>query len=178
MAFFIYKTYPIMKIATLKILLLLFICVTACQKKESDKENKTNDTKAEKTIALKSLSDVITENKELSRFTTLLHASNTMYLLNGKENYTVFIPTDTAIDSSNLYTALLRKKNKHIIENHIFKGGISENNVMANDVAALSGKTIEITYKNNILHINDIPVKSKEIKASNGSLFVIDKVIQ
>jgi transforming growth factor-beta-induced protein len=119
------------------------------------------------------------------RFKTLVAAVTAAGLadtLKGKGPFTVFAPTDDAFAKlpKGTVEALLKDtpKLKDILLYHVVSG-----NVMAADVAKMStaktveGKSVKIMMEGNKVMVNDAQVIITDIKASNGVIHVLDKVI-
>ena len=119
------------------------------------------------------------------RFKTLVAAVTAAGLadtLKGKGPFTVFAPTDDAFAKlpKGTVEALLKDtpKLKDILLYHVVSGS-----VMASDVAKMStaktieGKSVKIMMEGNKVMVNDAQVIITDIKASNGVIHVLDKVI-
>ena len=119
------------------------------------------------------------------RFTTLVaavKAANLVETLKGKGPFTVFAPTDDAFKKlpagtvDNLLKDIPTLKN--ILLFHVVPG-----NVMAADVVKLKsantvlGKPLAIKVTNGKVAVNDANVVITDIKASNGVIHVIDRVL-
>lgn len=136
--------------------------------------------------------DVVTTAVESGHFKTLakaLEAAGLAETLKGKGPFTVFAPTDEAFAQlpSGTLDNLLKPENKDklkaILSLHVVPG----EQLMANvrkmkDVTTLGGTKVEVTH--HLLtgvHIGTAKgmahVKNSDIKATNGVLHVIDKVL-
>ena len=122
------------------------------------------------------------------KFKTLLAAAEAAGLaevLQGDGPFTVFAPTDDAFAkiSPNLLKLLLTERNckgtlAKILQYHIISGEVS-----AKDAAQLHspqtvvGAQVEISIRDGRLAINNANVVATDVKASNGIIHVIDKVL-
>ncbi len=123
------------------------------------------------------------------RFTTLveaLKAADLVDTLKGKGPFTVFAPTDDAFKKlpAGTIESLLKPENKDTLKDillyHVAKGNLTSKDVAKLDgkeLPLLNGKTAKITIKNGDVFINDSKIIIVDIKASNGTIHVIDTVL-
>jgi uncharacterized surface protein with fasciclin (FAS1) repeats len=105
--------------------------------------------------------------------------------LRGAGPFTVFAPTDAAFAALPAGTVenLLKPENKaqlvSILTYHVVPGEVMSSAITAEgaDVATVEGKTIKAMIKDGKAMINDATVTAADIKAKNGVIHVIDKVI-
>jgi uncharacterized surface protein with fasciclin (FAS1) repeats len=131
--------------------------------------------------------DVVETAKAAGKFKTLLtacEAAGLVEALKGKGPITVFAPTDDAFAAvpKEKLDALLKDKEalKKVLLYHVVSG-----NVMAADAMKLDGKAaptlqgaeIKVKVDGKNVMINDAKVIMADVKASNGVIHVIDKVI-
>jgi|GEM_PF-1251671 len=106
----------------------------------------------------KSVYTVVKSNQQTTHFAQLLKASGYSRVLKGKGPYTVLAPSNKALESSGYDQAKSDPaKAKKIIRGQLYKGNISADKVKSN-----MGAKILDTDKS----------------ANNGTVYVIDKVIQ
>jgi len=131
--------------------------------------------------------DVVETAVAAGSFKTLakaLDAAGLVTTLKGSGPFTVFAPTDEAfakLPAGTLET-LLKPENKEklrrILTYHVVSG-----KVMASDVVklqstkAVSGDTITVKVRNDVVHVDNATVTKADITASNGVIHVIDAVI-
>ena len=131
--------------------------------------------------------DVVDTAIAAGSFKTLakaLDAAGLVTTLKGSGPFTVFAPTDEAfakLPAGTLET-LLKPENKEklqrILTYHVVSG-----KVMASDVVklqstkAVSGDTITVKVRNDVVHVDNATVTKADVTASNGVIHVIDAVI-
>ena len=119
------------------------------------------------------------------RFTTLvaaLKAADLVDTLNGEGPYTVFAPTDDAFSKlpDGTVDALLGDipTLRGILLYHVVPGSVEASQVAKLDSAdTASGQMVRIKVDGGKVMINDAQVIITDIKASNGVIHVIDRVI-
>ena len=108
--------------------------------------------------------------------------------LNGKDQYTVFAPTDAAF--KNLYTALGVNKITdlpaplvlNVLKYHVVEGRRAANSVVpqngSREITTLLGSTFSVDTKGMITAVgNTASITSANISASNGIIHVVDAVL-
>lgn len=108
--------------------------------------------------------------------------------LNGKDQYTVFAPTDAAF--KNLYTALGVNKITDlpatlvldVLKYHVVEGRRAANSVVpqngSREITTLFGSTFSVDSQGMITAVgNTANIKSANISASNGIIHVVDAVL-
>jgi uncharacterized surface protein with fasciclin (FAS1) repeats len=128
------------------------------------------------------LTDIVSTAQQAGEFTTLLAALEAAGLteaLQGAGPFTVFAPTDkafAALPKGTLQTLLEaenREKLQSILKYHVVSGTVMSTDLLKSpEAATLHGDTVELT-----LRINDARVVTADIKATNGVIHVIDRVI-
>ena len=117
-----------------------------------------------------------------------LNAGLVDLFLNGKDQYTVFAPTDEAF--KNLYSALGKEKITDlpptlvldVLKYHVIEGRRAANSVVPkNDLRAITtllGSNFQVDSKGGITAIgNTAIITSANISASNGIIHVVDTVL-
>jgi uncharacterized surface protein with fasciclin (FAS1) repeats len=105
--------------------------------------------------------------------------------LRGAGPFTVFAPTDAAFAALPAGTVenLLKPENKaqltavltyHVIPGEVMSTAITD---AGTDAATVNGKTVKVMLKDGKAMVNDATVTAADVKASNGVIHVIDKVI-
>lgn len=131
--------------------------------------------------------DIVDTAKSTGTFKTLtaaLDAAGKTEMLKEKGPYTVFAPSDEAFAQLPKGTVeeLLKPENKaklgKILAYHVIEGKA----VMAADVKAMKAKTangseLDIKVSGDTVTVNDAKVVKADVKASNGVIHVIDKVL-
>ena len=123
-------------------------------------------------------------------FTVLVEAVKAAGLvdtLSGPGPFTVFAPTDAAFADA-LKTLDITKaqlladpaKLKTILTYHVVPGEVMAADVLTmdgKDVATVAGPTVKVKVTGSTVMINDATVTTADVKASNGVIHVIDKVL-
>ena len=120
-------------------------------------------------------------------FETLLAALDAAELddaLAGQGPFTVFAPTDEAFAQLPVGTveSLLRPENRErlvqILTAHVATGDVDAASALrASPVASLEGSPLDVRLAGGRLQVNEIPVVANDLRASNGTIHVIDGVI-
>ncbi len=103
--------------------------------------------------------------------------------LSGKGPYTVFAPTDKAFAALPKGTVqkLLKPENREILKKiltyHVVPGEVDSSTLKPGQVKTVEGSPVRVKVSGSNVMVNDAKVTSPDIKASNGVIHVIDKVI-
>jgi uncharacterized surface protein with fasciclin (FAS1) repeats len=121
-----------------------------------------------------------------SSFTTLvaaIKAAGLVETLSAKGPFTVFAPTDAAFKAlpKGTLEKLLQPENKatlvKILTYHVVPGEITAKSIKAGDVKTVEGASVKIQVKKGRVTIGNAKVTKADVKASNGVIHVIDKVL-
>ena len=131
---------------------------------------------------LKSIVEIAVEDERFSTLVTALEAADLVSTLSGEGPFTVFAPTDDAFSQlpDGTVDALLNDipTLRSILLYHVVPGSVTAEEVIALESAnTASGETVRIRVDENMVMINDAQVIITDIKASNGVIHVIDRVI-
>jgi uncharacterized surface protein with fasciclin (FAS1) repeats len=134
--------------------------------------------------------DVVATLTAGGKFTTLLKlidAAGLTATLKQPANFTVFAPTDSAFAALPAGTVddLLKPENRtklqHILLYHVINAPVTSAEVIghaATDIPSVAAPaTLHVDGSGGSLKINDATVAQADIKASNGTVQVIDKVL-
>jgi uncharacterized surface protein with fasciclin (FAS1) repeats len=123
-------------------------------------------------------------------FTVLVEAVKAAGLvdtLSGPGPFTVFAPTDAAFADALKTLGITKEqlladpaKLKTILTYHVVPGEVMAADVMTmdgKDVATVAGPTVRVKVTGSTVMINDSTVTTADVKASNGVIHVIDKVL-
>lgn len=114
--------------------------------------------------------------------TAALKAAGLVEVLSGKGPFTVFAPTDEAFAALPKGTVenLLKPENKatlvKILTYHVVPGKVLSTDLKSGKVATVEGGDVTITVGKSVM-VNNAQVAKADIKASNGVIHVIDKVL-
>jgi uncharacterized surface protein with fasciclin (FAS1) repeats len=131
----------------------------------------------------KTIVELASETDDLSTLVTAVKAAGLVETLNSDGPFTVFAPTNDAFASlpDGVLESLLKPENKdkliavltyHVVSGEVMSGDLKDGQ-KANTV---QGEAISVDLKMGV-KINDASVAMADVKASNGVVHVIDKVI-
>lgn len=130
--------------------------------------------------------DIVDTAKSTGTFKTLtaaLDAADKTAMLKEKGPYTVFAPTDEAFAALPAGTVedLLKPENKaklgKILAYHVLSGKIMAADVKTMMAKTANGAELDIKVKGDTVMVNDAKVVKADVKADNGVIHVIDKVL-
>ena len=131
--------------------------------------------------------NLLTTAQGAGSFSTLLAAADAAGLLpalTGKDELTVFAPTDdafTALPDGTVENLLNKENRKQLIElltTHIVSGKVSAGDALnAGKAKSLSGTELSFMIDNGLFTVNGSAIRSVGIDGGNGTIHVIDSVI-
>jgi uncharacterized surface protein with fasciclin (FAS1) repeats len=134
--------------------------------------------------ASKNIVQVAAGNPQFSTLTSLIKKAGLVSALSGKSNLTVFAPTNAAF--AKLPKATLKKVQSDkklltsILTYHVVKGAVPASKVVklnGTSVKTLNGKSVKIAVKSGKVYVNKARVTKTDVKASNGVIHVINRVL-
>jgi uncharacterized surface protein with fasciclin (FAS1) repeats len=132
----------------------------------------------------KNLLALAESNASFTTLTKALKAAGLTQALQGKDNLTIFAPTDAAFAKlpPDAVRDLLKPENKEVLLKlltyHVVPGKILSTDLKSGEVKSLEGGVINIKVDPATgVTVNDAKVTQADIKASNGVLHAIDQVI-
>lgn len=120
------------------------------------------------------------------KFTTLiaaLKAAGLTETLQGRDQLTVFAPTNEAFAKlpQDVVRDLLKPENKEILLKlltyHVVSGRVLSTDLSSGEVKSLEGGAISVSVSSNGVMVNDANVVEADIKGINGVIHAIDQVI-
>jgi uncharacterized surface protein with fasciclin (FAS1) repeats len=126
--------------------------------------------------------DIAASAGSFNTLTAALKAAGLVEVLEGKGPFTVFAPTDKAFAALPQGTLenLLKPENKDklvkILTYHVVSGTIMSTDLKAGEVVTVEGSPVTIQLGKSVT-VDDARIVKADIKASNGVIHVIDKVI-
>ncbi|MGI9087475.1 MAG: fasciclin domain-containing protein [Chthoniobacterales bacterium] len=138
------------------------------------------------TFTAQAAENIVETAKSTGTFKTLvaaLDAAGKTEMLEDKGPYTVFAPTDEAFAKLPKGTVenLLKPENKEklakILAYHVIKGEVMAKDVKTMMAVTANGAKLDIKVKGDTVMVNDAKVIKADVKASNGVIHVIDKVL-
>jgi uncharacterized surface protein with fasciclin (FAS1) repeats len=130
-----------------------------------------------------SIIDVASANPSLKMMTAAIQAAGLTSTLQGKGPFTVFAPTDQAFAAVPAATRqrVLQPENRAILTRiltyHVVPGEITSSQLKSGDVKTVEGKTVDIQVNSNQVTVNDAKVTQPDIRANNGVIHVVDRII-
>jgi len=130
----------------------------------------------------KTIVDVATEAGSFTTLLKALEAADLVKTLSEEGPFTVFAPTDEAFAAlpkgtlDDLLKPENKEKLKRVLSYHVVPGELLSQNLEAGKVTTLAEVPVEISIKDGI-RVNDAKVATPDLKASNGIIHVIDKVL-
>lgn len=130
-----------------------------------------------------SIVDVASSNGSFKTLTAALKAAGLDKTLGTGGPYTVFAPTDEAFAAlpKGALEQLLKPENKDtlikILTYHVVQGEKDSNTLKTGETTTLEGAPVQLNVSSSGVTVNGAKVLQADIKASNGVIHVIDKVI-
>lgn len=127
--------------------------------------------------------DVAAANPSFKTLVAAVKAAGLVETLSGKGPFTVFAPTDAAFAALPKGTVenLLKPENKDtlikLLTYHVVPGAVESKAVKAGRVPTVEGQPITVRVMGRNIMINNARVTTADVKASNGVIHVIDRVI-
>jgi uncharacterized surface protein with fasciclin (FAS1) repeats len=135
-----------------------------------------------KQMAVSTLLSLAQQNPKLSKFVALIQAAGLTNLLTGSATnpVTLLAPTNTALEAmGGELTNLLKPENKNklvdLVKNHIITGNLTAS-TMPNLESSL-GNILHVSQKDGKTMIENANIVEKDLKAANGTVQIIDKVL-
>ena len=138
------------------------------------------------TFTARGADDIVDTAKSTGTFNTLvaaLDAAGKTAMLKEAGPYTVFAPTDEAFAKlpKGTIEGLLKPENKEklgkILAYHVISGAIPASEVKTMMAVTANGAKLDIKVADGKVTVNDAHVVKADVKASNGIIHVIDKVL-
>jgi len=122
-------------------------------------------------------------NDNFSTLNAALKAAGLTSTLSGKGPFTVFAPTNAAFEAlgKDKVQALLKPENKDklikVLTYHVVPGQVLSTQLKSGTTKTVEGGTVMVMVKDGKVKINNAQVTQADLKASNGVIHVIDKVL-
>jgi uncharacterized surface protein with fasciclin (FAS1) repeats len=130
----------------------------------------------------KNLVETAASAPQFSTLVSLVKKAGLVKTLSGRANYTVFAPTNAAFAKVPKRTlnalAKDRAKLKAVLLYHVVKGKVPASKVVKLDSAkTVNGASVTIDVRKGKVFVNDARVTKPDIKASNGIVHQINRVL-
>ncbi|MEG4031520.1 MULTISPECIES: fasciclin domain-containing protein [unclassified Microcoleus] len=135
------------------------------------------------TSAAKDIVGIASGDPQFKTLTKALGAADLVATLQRKGPFTVFAPTDAAFAALPEGTVenLLKPENKakltKILAYHVVPGSVVSTSLKSGDVASVEGSSLKVAVNAGKVTVSGANVVKADIKASNGVIHVIDKVL-
>lgn len=135
------------------------------------------------TAAGKDIVAIASGDAQFKTLTKALGAAGLVTTLQGKGPFTVFAPTDAAFAALPKGTVenLLKPENKaqltKILTYHVVPGSVLSTSLKSGDVKSVEGTSLNVAVSAGKVTVSGANVVKADIKASNGVIHVIDKVL-
>ncbi|MEM6262968.1 MAG: fasciclin domain-containing protein [Bacteroidota bacterium] len=145
--------------------------------------HQTNYRSASQTSANPDIVELAAGAQNLSILVAAVKAAGLVSTLQGKGPFTVFAPTDQAFAAlpegtlEDLLKPENKKKLQKILTYHVVAGRIEANDLQNGQVKSVEGSNIKVQLTDGAVRINDALVRNADIRAKNGVVHVIDRVI-
>jgi len=134
---------------------------------------------------MSNITQVVNVDKNLKTLKRGVHASDLDQLLSSTGPFTFFAPSDIAFEKleKGMIEKLLEPQNRaqlaDLLNNHIVSGKILYKDLKDGDkLKTVNGRELLIHVKNGSVSIGDIPILPREAKIMNGTMHMMDTVIQ
>ena len=132
----------------------------------------------------KNIVQVAASNPQFSTLVSLVKEAGLVKTLSGKGPFTVFAPTNAAFAKVPADTLAALKadpaKLRAVLTYHVVSGNVPASKVVTlngKSVKTVEGSPVRITVKGKTVKVNDATVTKTDIKASNGTIHVINGVL-
>lgn len=132
----------------------------------------------------KDIVDLAAGNKDLKTLVAAVKAGGLVQVLKGDGPFTVFAPTDEAFAAlpEGTLESLLKPENKDqlaaILKYHVVAGKVMSSDLSnGQKTATVQGEKVMVSIKGSTVKIGEAKVVAADVKAKNGVVHVIDKVI-
>jgi len=135
------------------------------------------------TASGKDIVAIASGDAQFKTLTKALGSAGLVTTLQGKGPFTVFAPTDAAFAALPKGTVdnLLKPENKaqltKILTYHVVPGSVVSTSLKSGDVKSVEGSSLKVGVNAGKVTVSGANVVKADIKASNGVIHVIDKVL-
>ena len=135
------------------------------------------------TAAGKDIVAIASGDAQFKTLTKALGSAGLVTTLQGKGPFTVFAPTDAAFAAlpkgtvENLLKPANKAKLTKILTYHVVPGSVVSTSLKSGDVKSVEGSSLKVAVSTGKVTVGGANVVKADIKASNGVIHVIDKVL-
>jgi uncharacterized surface protein with fasciclin (FAS1) repeats len=161
---------------------LLSLVAVACGDDEDSGDGGPAATATQPAAELKDIVDTAVGAGNFTTLATALEAAGLVETLKGPGPFTVLAPTDAAFAAlpAGTIEGLLAdpEKLKAVLTYHVIAGDVPSSEVVKlTEAETVNGQEVKIMVDGGKVMINDATVTTPDVKASNGVIHVIDKVL-
>ena len=121
------------------------------------------------------LMDALRADQNLTGFAAAIDQAGLADLLTGSDPYTIFAPANYVLDDLNAMSA---DELASLLRRHIVEGKWANNAVIAAQaLTTLAGTQLTITTTNSGVYVNGVLMIDRNIPASNGVIFMLNRVL-
>jgi uncharacterized surface protein with fasciclin (FAS1) repeats len=126
---------------------------------------------------------MVSSSNSFKTLAAAIKAADLDATLSGKGPYTLFAPTDQAFAAlpKGTVETLLKPENKDklvkVLTYHVMSSEASTSDLKPGKVTSVEGSSIDVKASGQDVMVNDAKVLKADVKASNGIIHVIDKVM-
>ena len=141
------------------------------------------DLMATKPTQSETIVDVAASNTAFSTLVTAVKAAGLVETLSGKGPFTVFAPTNEAFAAlpKGTLEMLLKPENRDslrkVLTYHVVSGDLMAKDLKSGKVATVEGNSVTLQVNKNGVKVNGINVIKADVKATNGVIHAIDRVL-
>ncbi|MBS3029597.1 MAG: fasciclin domain-containing protein [Dolichospermum sp. DET50] len=127
--------------------------------------------------------EVASSNPVFTTLVAAIKAAGLVETLSGQGPFTVFAPTDAAFKAlpKGTLARLLKPENKatlvKILTYHVVPGAITSKIIKTGNVKTVEGASVQIKVRKGRVTVDNAKVIKADVKASNGIIHVINKVL-
>ncbi len=154
------------------------------QKPPTDKPTPNKPSGGSSSTQTKNLVALAEADGSFKTLTKALRAAGLTEILQGKDNYTIFAPTDAAFAKlpQDAVRDLLKPENKEVLVKlltyHVVKGQVLSADLKTGEVKSVEGGAINVKVDPATgVTVNEAKVTKADIRGSNGVIHAIDQVI-
>tara|TARA_R110002124_G_scaffold87296_2_gene224767 strand:+ start:1409 stop:1918 length:510 start_codon:yes stop_codon:yes gene_type:complete len=150
-------------------LIIFGFFIVSCQEDEKDM------------VKPKSLTDIIYASNDFTILQEIVAAGKMQDALR-TENLTLFAPNDIAFKKSGISTASAITSQPidsiiSFVNYHVLSQRYEYKNIPTGNIKAVNGRTIKVMKADSVYFLNKAEVSLKNVKADNGILHVVDRVL-
>ena len=137
---------------------------------------------AKKSAKKQTIAQIAGGSSQFDTLTSLLGSAGLVETLNGKGKFTVFAPTDAAfakVPKSTLDALGANPEQlKAVLLYHVASGKLTARKVVKrSSIKTLNGASVKVRVTRKGVKVNNARVTTADVKASNGVIHVINKVL-